>query len=103
MAKYAKFCKYCGKPFETDDGRRLYCDECSGTLKIRNAYIRQYSSDRRQGDEIYREKIRLSSERNRKKMQDKMYHEIAVELSKHCGDVEAIVEVLRRRCQLRHK
>lgn len=94
-------CLICGKELETTDRRVHYCsDECrSKSIK------RQMVSANRKRRDTDPEYCKRTYARNLARYYEKkkeQYSAIAVELAKHCGDIDTMVAILEEKTRLRH-
>ena len=94
-------CAYCGKVFETKDKRVHYCSlECRNKMnKKRN---REAVRRLRATNEAYRKACQEINTRGYYRRKHERFVEIAKELSKIVGDIEAMTSYLEENCRLRH-
>lgn len=94
-------CAYCGKKIETTDKRVHYCSlECK-----RKAYLERskaYNKHCRATNSEYRKKTYERNLRRYYVRKHERYIELAKELCKICGDIDAIVDFLEANTRLRH-
>lgn len=94
-------CAYCGKTFETKDGRVRYCSkECRHKAYL--SQLKNSNKERRKNNPEYRKRTYATNLRRYYEKKHGRYEEIAKELIKVCGDVEAMTEILEENCRLRH-
>ena len=94
-------CVVCGKELETTDRRVHYCsDECR--KKAMKSQMVSANRKRRDNDPEYCKKTYARNLARYYEKKKEQYTAIAVELNKHCGDIDAMVAVLEERTKLRH-
>ena len=94
-------CRFCGKELDTTDGRVHYCSkECRHKAYLKQ--LRESNKKRRETNPEYREKTYACNVRRYYEKKHARFEEIAKELLKHTGDMEAMVKILEENCRLRH-
>lgn len=94
-------CIICGKELETTDRRIHYCSEECRNKGIRKQMVAANRKRRDTNPEYVKKNTERALERYFERKHER-FIDIAKELVKVCGDLDAMAEILEENCRLRH-